>query len=497
MKKISLYVSIALAGLFMGSCSDDFTNWANPQTNPQEDAITIPGFTATGVQAINFANVETDSVSTFTLSEAALPAGFTLDNARLELTPQGVENATKTTVNTSIEGKGAVADLSAAVVSVYGKRPSARTFDAQVYVNAVKDGQAVLIDAGKINLVMTPKAPFIDTNYYLVGQMTDWSLDTKFKFTHSDADVYEDPVFTIMFTTTDDNQYWKIIPQGNVDTGNIWAVENDPKGVVGVETDGDAAMSGTLLTTTSKGEKANAGKIAKAGIYQMTINMMDYTYTIKQIAPEYYLVGKLQGWSEKLEDKTCLMYAESAMVQSYTTQWNDDANLKIWLGSDFGVWANAYGTAKNDDNSVEGKIGGSGSIVCPEPGAFYTFKVDFSTMTYKWTKLENQNPTEFKNVSLIGVGGNWGDNDDIDMKQVTPHNWFIEETLPVGGFKIRANHKWNEGGNWGYTADQKFTSTGKLFNDGNSSDIKIATAGKYRIFFNDITNEYSIIAVAE
>ena len=481
----------------MGSCSDDFTNWANPQTNPQEDAITIPGFTATGVQAINFANVETDSVSTFTLSEAALPAGFTLDNARLELTPQGVENATKTTVNTSIEGKGAVADLSAAVVSVYGKRPSARTFDAQVYVNAVKDGQAVLIDAGKINLVMTPKAPFIDTNYYLVGQMTDWKLNTNLKFAHSDADVYEDPVFTIMFTTTDDNQYWKIIPQGNVDTGNIWAVENDPKGVVGVETDGDAAMSGTLLTTTSKGEKANAGKIAKAGIYQMTINMMDYTYTIKQIAPEYYLVGKLQGWSEKLEDKTCLMYAESAMVQSYTTQWNDDANLKIWLGSDFGVWANAYGTAKNDDNSVEGKIGGSGSIVCPEPGAFYTFKVDFSTMTYKWTKLENQNPTEFKNVSLIGVGGNWGDNDDIDMKQVTPHNWFIEETLPVGGFKIRANHKWNEGGNWGYTADQKFTSTGKLFNDGNSSDIKIATAGKYRIFFNDITNEYSIIAVAE
>ena len=494
MKKLSLYVSIALAGLFMGSCSDDFTNWANPQTNPQEDAITIPGFTATGVQAINFANVETDSVSTFTLSEAALPAGFTLDNARLELTPQGVENATKTTVNTSIEGKGAVADLSAAVVSVYGKRPSARTFDAQVYVNAVKDGQAVLIDAGKINLVMTPKAPFIDTNYYLVGQMTDWKLNTNLKFAHSDADVYEDPVFTIMFTTTDDNQYWKIIPQGNVDTGNIWAVENDPKGVVGVETDGDAAMSGTLLTTTSKGEKAYAGKIAKAGIYQMTINMMDYTYTIKQIAPEYYLVGKLQGWSDKLENKTCLMYAESAMVQSYTTQWNDDANLKIWLGSDFGVWDNAYGTAKNDDNSVEGKIGGSGSIVCPEPGAFYTFKVDFSTMTYKWTKLENQNPTAYEHVGLIGVGNDW--KNDVDMKEVTPHNWFIETTIPEGNFKIRANHEWDDSANWGYAEGQEFSSTGKLITSPVSQGIKVA-GGKYRIFFNDITLEYAIIAVAE
>mgnify|MGYP002678977873 CR=1 FL=1 len=494
MKKLSLYVSIALAGLFMGSCSDDFTNWANPQTNPQEDAITIPGFTATGVQAINFANVETDSVSTFTLSEAALPAGFTLDNARLELTPQGVENATKTTVNTSIEGKGAVADLSAAIVSVYGKRPSARTFDAQVYVNVVKDGQAVLIDAGKINLVMTPKAPFIDSNYYLVGQMTNWNLNTNLKFAHSDADVYEDPVFTIMFTTTDDNQYWKIIPQGNVDKGDIWSVENNPKGVVGVEKDGDDAMSGTLLTTTSKGEKAYAAKIAKAGIYQMTINMMDYTYTIKQIAPEYYLVGKLQGWSDKLEGKTCLMYAESAMVQSYTTQWNEDANLKIWLGSDFGVWANAYGAKDDGDKSVEGKIAGSGAIVCPEPGAFYTFKVDFSTMTYKWTKLENQTPKAYEHVGLIGVGNDW--NNDVDMKEVTPHNWFIETTIPEGNFKIRANHEWDDSANWGYTKGQEFSSTGKLITSPVSEGIKVA-GGKYRIFFNDITLEYAIISVAE
>ena len=478
----------------MGSCSDDFTNWANPQTNPQEDAITIPGFTATAGQAIDFANVETDSVSTFTLSEAALPAGFTLEKARLELTPQGVENATKTTVNASPEGKGAVADLASVLESAFGKRPTARTFDAHVYVNAVKEGQAVLIDAGNINLVMTPKAPFIDTNYYLVGNMTDWKLDTNLKFAHSDADVYEDPIFTIMFTTTEDDQCWKIIPQGNVDTGNIWAVENAPKGVVGIETDGAYAMSGTLLTTTSKGEKAGAGKIAKAGIYQMTINMMDYTYTIKQIAPEYYLVGKLQGWSDKLEDKTCLMYAESAMVQSYTTQWNDDANLKIWLGSDFGVWDNAYGTAKNDDNSVEGKIGGSGSIVCPEPGAFYTFKVDFSTMTYKWTKLENQNPTAYEHVGLIGVGNDW--KNDVDMKEVTPHNWFIETTIPEGNFKIRANHEWDDSANWGYAEGQKFSSTGKLITSPVSQGIQVA-GGKYRIFFNDITLEYAIIAVAE
>ena len=497
MKKLSKYIAFAFLGMAMASCGDDYNDWANPQTNPQEDAITIPGLTATAADAIDLANVSEDSVSTFTLSTVALPEGFKLADARVEVTPQGVEGATKTTFNAGIEGRAAAADLSDLVVNAYGKRPTARTFDAHVYLDAVKDGQAVLIDAGKINVVVTPKAPYIASGYYLVGLMTDWKLDTNLKFAHSDADVYEDPVFTIMFTTTDDNQYWKIIPQGNVDAGNIWAVENNPKGVVGVEKDGDDAMSGTLLTTTSKGETAKAGKIAKPGTYKMTINMMDYTYSIEQLASEYYLVGKLQGWSDKAEGKTCLMYAESAVVQSYTTQWNSDANLKIWKGSDFGTWDNAFGTEVDGDQSVKGSLAGSNAIKCPEPGSFYTFTADFSTMTYKWTKLENQNPTEFENVSLIGVGGKWGDNDDVDMTQVTPHNWFIETTLPVGGFKIRGNHAWNAGGNWGYTADQEFTSTGKLFNDGGSSDIKIATAGKYRIFFNDITNEYAIIAVAE
>ena len=495
MKKLSKYIAFAFLGMAMASCGDDYNDWANPQTNPQEDAITIPGFTATAAQAIDFASVTTDSVNTFSLSSAALPEGFTLGNARIELTPKGVENATKTTVNTSLDGKGAVADLASVVESAYGKRPTARTFDAQVYVNAIKEGQAVLIDAGKINLVMTPKAPFIDSNYYLVGQMTDWSLDTKFKFTHSDADVYEDPVFTIMFTTTDDNQYWKIIPQGNVDAGNIWAVENNPKGVVGVEKDGDDAMSGTLLTTTSKGEKANAGKIAKAGTYQMTINMMDYTYSIKQISPEYYLVGALQSWSD--ENMSCLMTAETAMVQNFTTKWTGDANLKIWLGSDFGKWDNAFGSASGDGvSAAEGKLkANGGAIVCPEKNAYYTFTADFSTMTYKWTKLANQNPTEFEYVGLIGVGGKWSDGDDIDLKQVAPHNWYLaKQEIPAGGLKIRADHKWRDDGNWGFAEGQNYENKGTLITSGGSGNIPVP-AGTYNIYFNDITGAYAFVEV--
>ena len=360
MKKKFLYSLAVLASITLASCNGDYDDWAQPQHNPEEEAITIPGFTATPVvQAIDFANVTTDSVSTFTLSEAALPEGFTLENARLEIMPQGEDNAIKKTVNSSIEGKSAVADLSEVIVSYYGKRPKAHSFVTHVYLNAMKNGDAVLIDAGEFNLAMTPKAPFIDSGYYMVGLMTDWKLDTNLKFTHSEKDVYEDPVFTLVFTTKDADQYWKIIPQGNVDKGNIWAVENNPKGVVGVEKDGDDAMSGTLLTTTSKGETAKAGKIAKPGTYKMTINMMDYTYSIEQLASEYYLVGKLQDWEAEPKGKICLMYAESAVVQSYTTQWNSDANLKIWKGSDFGTWDNAFGTEVDGDQSVKGSLAGA------------------------------------------------------------------------------------------------------------------------------------------
>lgn len=475
----------------MVSCTEDYTDWANPQSNPEEEAVAFGNGSVAPVDVINLADVTGDKVKVASI--------FAPTSTKDTYTPSFKINFDGQTFDIDADGNMAKADLVNYITGKWGKRPTERDIDATLDAWQSNGSTAAKMATSETFQVKAiPEAPFIDAAYYLVGDLTEWGLDTKLKFAHSDADVYEDPVFTLMFTTTKDDQCWKIIPQGNVDKGNIWAVENAPEGVVGIEVDGDKAMSGKLLTTNSEGNKAGAGKIAKAGIYQMTINMMDYTYTIKQIAPEYYLVGKLQGWSPEPKDKTCLMYAETPMVQSYTTQWNDDANLKIWLGSDWGDWNNAYGSATMADaNTPTGNLkvdNKAGAIVCPEPGAYYTFTADFSTMTYSWTKLENQNPTAYEKVGLIGVGGDW--DNDVDMTEVTPHNWFIEKNIPEGSFKIRANHKWDDAANWGFAEGQEFSSTGKLITSGGSKDIKIA-AGKYRIFFNDITLEYAIIAVAE
>lgn len=479
----------------MVSCTEDYTDWANPQTNPEEEAVSFGNGSVTPEGVINLADVTGDKVK---VASIVAPT-----STKDTYTPSFKINFDGQSFDIDADGNMAKADLVNYITGKYGKRPKERDIDATLDAWLSNGSTAAKMATSETFQVKAiPEAPFIDAAYYLVGDLTEWGLDTKLKFAHSDADVYEDPVFTLMFTTTKDDQCWKIIPQGNVDKGNIWAVENAPEGVVGIEEDGDKAMSGKLLTTNSQGKKAGAGKIAKAGIYQMTINMMDYTYTIKQIAPEYYLVGKLQGWAFEPKDKTCLMYAETPMVQSYTTQWNDDANLKIWLGSDWGDWNNAYGSATMADaNTPTGKLkvdNNAGAIICPEPGAYYTFTADFSTMTYKWTKLANQNPTEFEYVALIGVGGKWSngdDIDDIDLKQVAPHNWYKANVkIPAGGLKIRADHKWRDDGNWGFAEGQNYESKGTLITSGGSNNIPVP-AGTYNIYFNDITGAYAFVEV--
>ena len=437
MKKLSLYISIALAGLFMGSCSEDFKDWADPQTNPQEDAITIPGFTATAAQAIDFASVTTDSVNTFSLSSAALPEGFTLGNARIELTPQGVENATKTTVNTSLDGKGAVADLASVVESAYGKRPTARTFDAQVYVNAIKEGQAVLIDAGKINLVMTPKAPFIDAAYYLVGDMftTDdvngWNtISDKQTFKHSDKDVYEDPIFTITFETTKADQYWKIIPKANVDAGNTDA---SAAGVVGPKVDGEDSMTGSLTNGDAK-----AGKIAKAGKYKLTLNMMDYTYTFEEVKydPFIYFIGATDGW--KSSDQKLALVDEAKGVYTGFVYLADpnNAGYEFKFQRKAGDWDRAI-AASDFVTFKESAIGAAnGNLGVKDGEGVYYMDVNLSEGTIEATKVET--------MGLIGKFQEWDETNDVPMTW-NAEEYCFEATnagVTADGWKFRMNKKW-------------------------------------------------------
>ena len=379
MKNISIHSLIGLTVLCMSSCTDDYTDWATPQANEQEAAITLPDFSASKVDDINLSNPGS-SIKLFTLSNATLPEGYTLGNVRVELS---TEKGKAGELESNTDGMIDSLTIQKLVVETYGKRPIARPFIAQVYANAIKDGQALLVNAGSFDVNFTPAAPFIDTGYYLVGDMftikndkdetsvNGWSADGMVGFSHSGTDVYEDSKFSIVFTTTADNQCWKIIPKTNTE-GEFWGA-----GVLGTVTDGDTATEGTLTTNNPQ-----AGMITQAGMYRMTLDMMEYTYTLEELgfAPYIYEIGNNTSWSG-----TCPLaginfdgkYRGFAYLNG-EFKYKPNPEKDNWTGD----WEKVSGDALAgtlDEN-------GAGNIDAPEAG-FYMMEVDLTAMTYKHTPV--------------------------------------------------------------------------------------------------------------
>ena len=88
MKKQLYLLGLITVVLGFSSCKGDYDNWADPQSNSQESAITIPGYTATATDAVNLNNTG-DSLTLFKLSSVNLPKGYTVENNRIVLTTQG------------------------------------------------------------------------------------------------------------------------------------------------------------------------------------------------------------------------------------------------------------------------------------------------------------------------------------------------------------------------------------------------------------------------
>lgn len=203
------------------ACNGDYDDWAAPQSNAQEDAITIPGYTAAAAGAIDL-NQAGESINMFTLSSAALPEGSTVENNRVKLTPtgEGVKDELSKTIELTADCKADSAALQALVENAFGKRPVARTFKAHVYSNVNYKGDDVYVDAGEVNVSITPAAPNIEPVYYYFG---DLDKKQKYAFKNSGVDPYDDPVFHCIIPASTSSWHWfKIGPASAYDEeGNM------------------------------------------------------------------------------------------------------------------------------------------------------------------------------------------------------------------------------------------------------------------------------------
>ena len=203
------------------ACNGDYDDWAAPQSNAQEDAITIPGYTAAAAGAIDL-NQAGESINMFTLSSAALPEGSTVENNRVKLTPtgEGVKDELSKTIELTADCKADSAALQALVENAFGKRPVARIFKAHVYSNVNYKGDDVYVDAGEVNVSITPAAPNIEPVYYYFG---DLDKKQKYAFKNSGVDPYDDPVFHCIIPASTSSWHWfKIGPASAYDEeGNM------------------------------------------------------------------------------------------------------------------------------------------------------------------------------------------------------------------------------------------------------------------------------------
>ena len=409
----------------MVSCTEDYTDWGNPQTNPQEEAVSFGDGSVTPVDVINLAKVETEKV------KVASIVAPTSSNAAY--TPNYKINFDGQSFDIDADGNMATAELTSYIVDKYGKRPKERDIDATLDAWVSNGSTAVkMATSATFKVKAIPEAPVIEEGYYLVGNMfatekTDgWTKGDAKAFNHSDKDVYDDPVFTITFETTKADQYWKIIPKKNIESGDIWAA-----GVVGPKVDGDASMTGSLTNVD-----AQAGKIAKAGKYKLTINMMDYTYTIEEVKydPFIYFIGATDGWTNA-EQKLALVDANTGTYTGFLycadpNNWGNQFKFQRVAGSwDNEINAGAFNTFDGAATNENGNIG-----VNAGEGVYY-FDVNLANGTIKATKVET--------MGLIGNFNSWAG----DAAMTWNAEEYCFEATNVGvtadGWKFRVNGGWD------------------------------------------------------
>jgi hypothetical protein len=261
----------------------------------------------------------------------------------------------------------------------------------------------------------------IETAYYLIGDVNGWNFGNldAYKFSHSDKDVYDDPIFAI--TTQMPAGYFKIVPQSSKDAGS-W------DGVLGNPVDGNTELEGTLIVADAQAMRIMEGQWVK-----ITIDMMESTYKIELLGNakrQLYVPGGHQGWSP----------STAPIVYSPNLDWKFDGYVYMQGGNEFKFTSDPDWDHTNYGNGGNGTLStanDAGNITVSETG-FYRLTVDLSNEPNTYTVTA----TEW---GLIGdaTPGGWDASTPMTLNSATGE-WSVTATLGGGkAFKFRANNGWD------------------------------------------------------
>lgn len=434
MKKLGLY-TMALLSLGLVACNQDFDTEFVPQTNLPESLlkvsdVSVATASATTINLADYIDEETGvnkdiAIGTVSVAEGAMPAN-TILKALVEFSKTEDFAESITLDANSLEGTNEISvkagDLQDAYFNNITRNPAETPLYIRTVIHTVTGGSAEAI-VGKPgenyfaqrNVQFTPLFKVqIAPAYYVIGAGAGWSAEgaRTQKFNHSDADVYDDPIFTIIVDAGGDDCWFAIGDDTAIDAvaAGDW---NQLFGTKGASED----LEGTMDRRTNLGGD-HSFHVTGAKKIRITLNMMEYSYKIEpvDIADAYYLVGGPGSWSS---DKSLKFSHSSAdvfddPVFTYVFEGNGGTG-DIWFT--FGDAEALDAIDANDWNKLFGYVGDfdmSGSFDRRDAiGAENTFHVDGSAKFYRFqvnmmTKTYTITPLDFDPyVYFIGATDGW------------------------------------------------------------------------------------------
>ena len=518
-----------LSMLFVG-CDEDFSTEFVPQTTIPESSFPASAVTVTPkVTSINLVDLmaaETEQpivIGTINLS-AELPQN-TILKAEVEISDDASFSKSTTIEANSLADSKDISVMPSTLADAYfnniTKNPAATTLYVRALLYTVTDGSSVaIIGTPGENYFASQSVAFTPLNkvqispaYYIVGGPNDWAASAaakSIKFSHSDTDVYEDPIFTVIFDAAAEGDTWFAIGDdeacaaiGNGDWSKLL-------GIVGGE---NKASEGQLDFRYNMGADNSFCVPAGPKKIKVTLNMLEYTFKVEavSIADAYYLIGGPGDWNATSAMTMQFSHSSKDVIEDPVFTYTfESTGSEMWFafgdkdaidGVAEGVWNKLYGT-KGDSKDLKGSfdrrynLDGDHSFCVDGTAKFYRFTINMAEMTYEITPLNFQ-----QYIYEAGVNNGWGGTEQplycADGNGTYTGFFYAKEdswTDGKGAFKFRgAADNWDNG-NYGTGTLNADGLTGTLVDDGNSGNI-MPQPGFYRADVNLADMTYTLTPI--
>lgn len=453
MKKLFYILGI---GLLMASCTEDFKDWADPQSNSENPASANAAVAAAG--AIDFTTITTDSVLLFTPTYNA-EEGTTATNA---VVLYNADKSDSRTVNVDDQGRAKTSELRDALEGLYGIPEDVVNVPITVTTVLNNNGQAFRFVSNIEDAVKMAAGMYIVQG----NDKTPMEFVEPGKFTLT-VPAQEMEFFFLPFTDLN-----------NFEAGKLGSTEETDGFIFGGKlAKGDAAHVIWLDVDTDYTQ------------YIITVNTNDMTYDVEGLAyaDMIWQAGNANGWGSPaagLKNK-----GWKGADGLFPNARNNDGEYFgfMYLNGDFkfrsheSSWdAPDWGLDEAADDYNGSLAVGAGNINAP--AGFYMVEANLANMTYSLTPITT--------IGVIGGFNGWAS--DYASLEYNPATgaWEGYCDIPAGTeFKFRANEDWAI--NWGGDINNLSYDGGNLMLDVDAYyfiQLYITYEGDFRAKFSQVVN---------